>query len=76
MQDARVGMKKQAFSLGQLRLVPKDWARGSTMFKGGSLQKITNYLQKLQKNKSNYRISCTITYKIYNLKNDRFTTTS
>jgi hypothetical protein len=41
------------------------------MLKGCSLQKIISYLQKLQKNKSNYRISCTITYTIYNLKNDR-----
>jgi hypothetical protein len=42
-----------------------------TMLRGCSLQKITSYLQKLQNNKSNHRISCTITHKIYNLKNDR-----
>ena len=41
------------------------------MFKGGSLQVDYKLLTKLQKNKSDYRISYTITYKIYNLKNDR-----
>ena len=41
------------------------------MLKGVSLQVDYKLLTKLQKNKSDYRISYTITYKIYNLKNDR-----
>jgi hypothetical protein len=40
------------------------------MLKGGSLQKITSYKFTI-KNSSKKRISCTLTYKIYNLKNDK-----
>jgi hypothetical protein len=57
MESARLlKMSIKTFFLSQLRLAPRDWAMGSTMFEGVGLQKITSIKLQLPHNKD------TITY--------------
>jgi hypothetical protein len=65
MQSARLIMSSKAFFLSQLRLVPKGLGKGSTMFEGVELQKITSIRLQLFHNKK-IQVLTTINKKCYN----------